>query len=107
MPPCGIFYLLVGKPTHSGGYDCGSWNFRNSIHHRENREKHKVAITQTDREHIEKHTGVRYRVLNDLTYMDCARFHAIDPMRILLLGRAKHVMNFWIRNGLISHAQFN
>ena len=35
------------------------------------------------------------------------RFHIIDPMHNVLLGTAKHVMNLWIKIGIISHKQFD
>ena len=50
---------------------------------------------------------LRYSILSELCYFDCVRFHIIDPMHNLLLGTAKHVMNLWIKIGIISHKQLN
>jgi len=46
-------------------------------------------------------TGVRYSVLYQLPYYDAVRFTLIDPMHNLLLGTAKHVLNTWIKEGIL------
>ena len=100
------FQIAVGKPSDYGGYDRENWNLRTNEHRGENGMKH-VAKTKKERKNIEREKGVRYSVLNELSYFDCVRFHTIDPMHNLLLGTAKHVMNIWIKNGLISNNQFD
>lgn len=100
------FDIVVGQPTDYGGYDRKTWELRTNKHHRESGESYRSAATKAARKAIAKDTGVKYCILNDLHYFDCVRFHIIDPMHNLLLGTAKHVMNLWIKRGLISSKQF-
>lgn len=67
---------------------------------------HLYLQTKAARQAIEKDTGVRHCILNELQYFDCVRFHIIDPMHNLLLGTAKHVINLWIKKEIICDKQF-
>ena len=101
------FNVVVGQPTNYGGFDRETWPLRTNSHHRENSECHRFAKTKAAKTLIEKESGVRNCVLNELKYFDCVQFHIIDPMHNLLLGSAKHVMNVWLKLGLISDKQFD
>ena len=62
-----------------------------------------MAKTPAEQERLLSKLGVRYSSLLELPYFDPIRFHAIDPMHILLLGTAKHMMQVWTKLGILNH----
>lgn len=95
------------QQTDYGGYDLKTWELRTNKHHRENGEHYQLTATKAAKEAVAKDTGIRYCILNELPYFDCVRFHITDPMHNLLLGTAKHVMNLWIKENIITSNQFD
>lgn len=68
--------------------------------------KHRNCKTQSDREKIEKQSGIRYSCLLELPYFDAPRMCIIDPMHNLLLGTAKHMVAIWKTNGILKESEF-
>ena len=46
--------------------------------------------------------GSRYSAITHLPYYDAVHFTLIDPMHNLFLGTAKHVLNTWVNEGILS-----
>ena len=44
--------------------------------------------------------------MTKLPYFDCTQVHVVDPMHNLL-GTAKHIVNVWVTNEIITGADFD
>ena len=76
------------KPNY-GGFNPSEWPERTPEQHKQKGVEWKLAKTQTERQRIERESGVRYTELLRLPYFDSARFGVIDPMHNMLLGTTK------------------
>lgn len=101
------FKIKVGEHSDYSGYDRQNWVKRTNMHHRHNSLLHLKAQTKSAQTTISKATGVRYTILQDLEYLDCVRFHIVDPMHNLLLGTAKHVLSVWIKLQIITPSKYD
>lgn len=77
------------------------WIPRKSDEHKVNAQAHKSCNTLTNQKAIERDTGVRYSVLNELPYFDPPRMCVIDPMHNMLLGTSKHMLEAWKTLGIL------
>ena len=84
-------------------FDYKKWMPRTVENHHEFSIKFVEAKTKSERKKLVQEHGVRYCVLLRLPYFDPTRLHVIDPMHNLLLGTAKHVMNTWIDEGILTN----
>ena len=78
------------------------WPLRDVSLHRQKCFEHLQANTKTQQKAIERKYGLRYSALVELPYFNPIRHTAIDPMHNLFLGTAKHCMELWTRNNIIS-----
>ena len=62
----------------------------------------KNCATQDQLSTLESESGMRYSVLNNLTYFSAIRFCVIDPMHNLYLGTAKKMIEIWMENGILT-----
>lgn len=93
---------LLAFPTASFGdkadytnVDGSQWTPRTLQDHKIKALAHKNCNTQTARDVIERDSGVRYSILNELPYFDAPRMLVVDPMHNLFLGTAKHMVEVW------------
>ena len=97
--------INVDKRDFSG-FDRENWPIRDISQHRQQAYDHLTARTKVEQQCIEKRHGVRYSCLLELPYWDPIKFSVVDPMHNLFLGTAKHVLQVWIDNNLITKKQF-
>ena len=84
---------------YSGFENC---TLRNIVEHKKHVEAVLAQTTQESRTATESLYGVRYSELLRLPYFDCVRFTIVDPMRNLLLGTAKHVVEVWLERMMLN-----
>ena len=89
------------KPNYSG-FDSSRWPLRDVSLHIPKCFEHLQTNTKTQQKAIEREYGLRYSALVELPYFNPIRHTAIDPMQNLFLGTAKHCMELWTRNNIIS-----
>ena len=65
-----------------------------------------ISNTHAEQHRIEQDYGVRYSVLLELPYFDPPRVCIVDPMHNLLLGTAKHMIDIWKQNGVLTSKDF-
>ena len=82
------------------------WPLRTLAEHKIASNSHKDAKCRSEQKLIEKHSGVKYSVLNDLPYFDAPRMCIVDPMHNLLLGTSKNIMELWKSNEVLSENDF-
>jgi hypothetical protein len=92
---------IGGQTDYSGFESCPS---RNIVEHRRQVDDVLSKTTQEERSRAESQYGVRYSELLRLPYFDCIRFTVVDPMHNLFLGTAKHVMETWMDESILSSA---
>lgn len=97
--------INVDKRDFSG-FDRENWPIRDISQHRQQAYDHLTARTKVEQQCIEKRHGVRYSCLLELPYWDPIKFSVVDPMHDLFLGTAKHVLQVWIDNNLITKNSF-
>ncbi|XP_070548294.1 uncharacterized protein [Ptychodera flava] len=64
------------------------------------------ASTPAEQKKFEYEYGARWTELNRLPYYLPVRFHVIDPMHNLLLGTAKHVVEVWKKQKILTSEHF-
>ena len=82
------------------------WPIRTKSAHLVASNLHKQAKTKTEQKQIERDTGVKYSILNDLPYFDAPRMCIVDPMHNLWLGTAKNLMELWKSSQLLTDKEF-
>ena len=92
---------IGGQTDYSGFESCPS---RNIVEHRRQVDDVLSKTTQEERSRAESQYGVRYSELLRLPYFDCIRFTVVDPMHNLFLGTAKHVMETWMDESILTSA---
>ena len=91
----------VGEKDYSG-FVRSDWPKRTVEEHRKNVCLIKNCTTLAERKKLETLYGCRYSCLLDLPYFDPISMTIIDPMHNLYLGTAKHMLQIWIDQRLIS-----
>ena len=91
-----------GEKADYTNMDCSQWTPRTVKDHIDAGNEHRKCTTQAARDIVEKNSGVRYSVLNQLPYFDPPRMCVIDPMHNLLLGTAKHMVAVWKTLGVLT-----
>ena len=93
-----------GDKPNFAGFDRSDWEERTHEECRAYAEMYQEAAkrTVTEGKAQSSRTGIRYTALYQLPYYDAVRFTLIDPMHNLLLGTAKHVLNTWVKEGILS-----
>ena len=96
----------VGNMCYSG-FDRAQWPPRTGNSHRNDVAAVTKCTTKTRRNQKESELGCRYSVLLDLSYFDAPTMLTLDPMHNLFLGTSKHMINIWIKAGLIAKHDFD
>ena len=96
----------------SGGLKClpmgdfGEWNLRTLDEHRKNCEESLQCTNNSSLTKFTSSCGARFSALLNIPYFNPIRNHVIDPMHNLLLGTAKHMIDVWVKVGLLSTQSF-
>lgn len=85
------------------GFEREEWMTRTLEAHTQHAIEYLAAKTASQQDEVLRRYGVRYSLLLELPYFNIVRCHVIDPMHNLLLGTAKHIMNIWTSNGILTH----
>ena len=93
------------KPNY-GGFNPSQWPKRTPEQHKQKGLEWKLAKTQTERQRIERESGIRYTELLRLPYFDSAHFGVIDPMHNMLLGTTKRMITIWKEKGLLNSPDY-
>ena len=88
------------------GYDVSSWPQRELHHHTAGATAVQQPTHQAERKRLESLHGLRYSILTKLPYFNVIQQHVIDPMHNLYMGIAKHTMNVWKSQGLLTQKDF-
>jgi len=102
---CEFEHLSSGGLRWSG--DFGEWNLRVLEDHRKNCEDSLQCKSNNALAKFTSSCGARFTALLNITYFDPIRNHVIDPMHNLLLGTAKHMIDVWVKVGLLSTHSFS
>ena len=90
----------IGDQTDYSGFEsCPS---RNIVQHGRQVDEILSKTTQEERSRAESQYGLKYSELLKLPYFDCIRFTVVDPMHNLFLGTAKHVMETWLDESVLT-----
>lgn len=95
-----------GQKADYSDTNIGNWPPRSKTEHKEYAQAHKCCNTRSEQKKIERDSGVRYSILNELPYFDPPRMCIVDPMHNLLLGTSKHMMEIWKQLGLIGDKEY-
>lgn len=96
-----LFPGQVGQKDYSG-FARDAWPQRTHERHLEWCAQILDKKTKQDVKLLEREYGVRYSVLLELPYFDIVQMHVIDPMHNLFLGTAKHVIEIWKEQGVLT-----
>ncbi|XP_058880312.1 uncharacterized protein LOC131737148 [Acipenser ruthenus] len=96
-----LFPGQVGQKDYSG-FARDAWPQRTHERHLEWCAQILDKKTKQDVKLLEREYGVRYSVLLELPYFDIVQVHVIDPMHNLFLGTAKHVIEIWKEQGILT-----
>ena len=91
-----------GESPNYSGYDFSLWPTRDIVVHRQKNYDYINATTKRQQKLIEREYGIRYSILTELPYFNPIRHTLIDPMHNLFLGTAKHCMELWIKNEILT-----
>ncbi|XP_065892610.1 uncharacterized protein [Dysidea avara] len=95
------------KRTDYSGFEKETWQPRSLSVHVTKALEYLHADSEAERKRITKGFGVRYSCLVELSYFDPIRFSVVDPMHNLYLGTAKHMMNIWVDNKILTKHHFD
>lgn len=94
-----------------GGLQCsgnlGEWDLRNLKQHRQQCEKSLQCKSHNASKKFSAKFGVRFSNLLNIPYFNPVRCHVIDPMHNLLLGTSKHMLEVWVKLGLVTKNSFD
>ena len=101
---CTTYFPSLGsmKKLDYSDFDWQKWVPRDMASHRKSADSYLQCKTKSKMNKHISEGGVRYCPLLKLGYFDCIRFHVVDPMHNLLLGTAKHVLETWIDNNVLT-----
>ena len=91
-----------GESPDFSGYDKSLWPARDLLIHRQKCYEHLNASTKSSQKSIEREFGLRYSVLIEIPYFNPIKHTVIDPMHNLFLGSAKHCMEVWTKNDILT-----
>ena len=96
-----------GQKADYSDTNISNWPPRRKSEHKQYALAHKRCNTKSEQKKIERDSGVRYSVLNELPYFDPPRMCIVDLMHNLLLGTSKHMMEIWKQQGLIGDKEYS
>ena len=102
---CEFKHLKGGGMEWSGEF--GTWPLRTLQEHKQNCERYLQCQNPSQQSKFASEYGVRFTVLLNVPYFNPVQHHVIDPMHNLLLGTTKHMMEIWIKLGLIGNSQLS
>ena len=102
---CKFTHLKGGGMQWSG--EIANWPLRTLEEHKKSCENFLQCQNANQQNKFSSEHGVRFTVLLNAPYFNPVRNHVIDPMHNLLLGTSKHMIEVWIKIGLIGNMQLN
>ena len=84
------------------GFDVTTWIPATWQQNVEDAQRWLAAQNWSERQQLERETGVRWSQLHRLSYFDTIRCTVVDPMHNLFLGTAKRMMDMWIKEGIVT-----
>ena len=100
------FSGTVGMMDYSG-FDRTKWKPRTNSAHRTSVQKVCKATSKQQQAKIESTEGCRFSCLLKLPYFDPTRMLIIDPMHNAFLGSGKHMLEIWLKHGIITSTHFS
>ena len=100
------FSETVGMMDYNG-FDHTKWKSRTNSAHRTNVQKVCKATCKQQQVKIESTEGCHSSCLLKLPYSDPTRMLIIDPMHNVFLGSGKHMLEIWLKHGIITTTHFS